>query len=191
MGIPILRGRDFSQDDIDAGRKVAIVNESLVQKYWPNQNPLGKFIRMREVIGVVKDACFSEYDEQLEPTVFWITKKKELLHGNLLIRTTGDARGMLTAVRAELGRIHPRLAQGKVYTVRDLIRGALAFQHTSMRILGALGVLALTLAAVGTYGVMVLCGQQPHPGNRHPHGYRRHALGTSCDKFCSPACVWA
>jgi putative ABC transport system permease protein len=154
MGIPILRGRDFCQDDIDSGRNVAIVNESLVQKYWPNQDPLGKFIRRREVIGVVKDACFDEYDEQLEPTVFWITKKKELLHANLLIRTTGDARGMLTAVRAELGRIHPRLAQGKVCTVRDLIRDALAFQHTSMRILGALGVLALVLASVGTYGVM-------------------------------------
>jgi predicted permease len=154
IGIPILRGRDFSQDDIDAGRKVAIVNESLVQKYWPNQDPLGKFIYRREVIGVVKDACFDEYDEHLEPTVFWITKKKELLHANLLIRTTGDARHVLTAVRGELGRIHPKLAQGKVCTVRDLIRDALAFQHTSMRILGALGVLALVLASVGTYGVM-------------------------------------
>jgi len=154
MGIPILRGRDFSQDDMKAGRKVAIVNESLVQKYWPNQNPLSKHIWRREVIGVVMDACFSEYDEQLEPTVFWITKKKELLHANLLIRTAADARGMLTGVRAELGRIHPRLAQGKVCTVRDLIRDALAFQHMAMRILAVLGVLALVLAAVGTYGVM-------------------------------------
>jgi len=154
MGIPILCGRDFSQDDIDSGRKVVIVNESLVQKYWPNQNPLGKYIHKREVIGVVKDACFDQYDEQLEPTVFRITKKKELLYANLLIRTTGDARHALTAVRAELGRIHPRLAQGKVCTVRDLIKNALAFQHTSMRILGALGVLALVLASIGTYGVM-------------------------------------
>lgn len=154
MGIPILSGRDFCQDDIDSGRKVLIVNESLVQKYWPNQNPLGKFIYRREVIGVVKDACFDEYDEQLEPTVFNITKKKDLLHANLLIRTTGDARRVLTAVRAELSRIHPKLAQGNVYTVRDLIRNALAFQDTSMRILGTLGVLALVLASVGTYGVM-------------------------------------
>ncbi len=154
MGIPILRGRDFTQDDIDAGRKVVIVNGSLVQKYWPNQNPLGKYIHRWEVIGVVRDACFDQHDEQLEPTVFWITRKKALLHANLLIRTTGDARGMLTAVRAELGRIHPKLAQGKVCTVRDLIRDALAFQHASMRILGALGVLALVLASIGTYGVM-------------------------------------
>ncbi len=154
MGIPILSGRDFSQDDIDSGRRVLIVNESLVQKYWPNQNPLGKFIYKREVIGVVKDACFDQHDEQFEPTVFWITKKKELLHANLLIRTTPDARHMLAAVRAELGRIHPRLAQGRVSTMRDLIRNALAFQQTSMRILAALGVLALVLASVGTYGVM-------------------------------------
>jgi len=154
MGIPILRGRDFCQDDSDSGRKVVIVNESLVQKYWPNQNPLGKYIHKQEVIGVVKDACFDQYDEQLEPTVFRVTKEKELLHANLLIRTTGDARYALTAVRAELGRIHPRLAQGRVCTVRDLIRNALAFQHTSMRILGTLGVLALVLASIGTYGVM-------------------------------------
>ena len=154
MGIPILCGREFCQDDIDSERKVVIVNESLVQKYWPNQNPLGKYIHKWEVIGVVKNACFDQYDEQLEPTVFRITRKKELLHANLLIRTTGDVRHALTAVRAELGRIHPRLAQGKVCTVRDLIRDALAFQDTSMRILGTLGVVALVLASVGTYGVM-------------------------------------
>jgi len=106
------------------------------------------------VTTLINDACFDEYDEQLEPTVFWITKKEKLLYANLLIRTTPEARHMLAAVRAELGRIHPRLAQGKVSTVRDLIKNALAFQHTSMRILGALGVLALVLASVGTYGVM-------------------------------------
>jgi len=153
MGIPILRGREFRQEDIDSDGKFFVVNESYARKFWPGQNPVGKHILERQVIGVVKDARFNQYDEQ-HAAVFSVAKKNMLLHSTLLIRTTGDARRALIAVRAELGRIHPRLAQGKVCTVRDLIRDALAFQHTSMRILGALGVLALVLASIGTYGVM-------------------------------------
>jgi hypothetical protein len=154
LGIPILRGRDFSQEDVESDRRVVIVNESFARKFWPGQEPLGKHIRQWEVVGVVKDACLDRFDERAAATVFLVTGRKFLLQPNLLICAKGDARRVVASVRAELARIHPKLVQGDVRTLRDIIKNALALQHAALRILGALGVLALVLASVGTYGVM-------------------------------------
>jgi hypothetical protein len=131
-----------------------IVNESFARKFWPGQEPLGKHIRKWEVIGVVKDACLDRFDERPDATMFRAAGKDAFLHPFLLIRTKGDARRVVSSVRAELARIHPKLVQGEVCTLRDIIRNALGLQQVTVRILGALGVLALVLASVGTYGVM-------------------------------------
>ncbi|MCX5644849.1 MAG: ABC transporter permease [Phycisphaerae bacterium] len=154
LGIPILRGRDFSQEDVESGRQIVIVNESFARKFWPGRDPLGMHIRQWEVVGVVQDACLDRFDERADATAFRVTDKKSLLQPNLLIRAQGDARGVVASVRAELARIHPKLVVGDVRTLRDIIKNTLAVEHAALRILGALGVLALVLASVGVYGVM-------------------------------------
>jgi hypothetical protein len=154
MGIPVLRGREFSLEDVESDRGVVVVNESFVRKFWPNQEPLGKRIRRWEVVGVVKDACLDGFHERPEATVFRVTKKEALLQPNLLIRAKGDSRRVVSSVRAELARIHPRLVRGPVCTFRDTMRNILGLQGAVLRVLGTLGGLALVLALVGTYGVM-------------------------------------
>lgn len=154
LGTPLLRGRDFSREDIESGHRVVIVNESFARRFWPGQDPLGKHVRGWEVVGVVRDACLERFDEQRQANVFLSTKKDALLQPSLLIRTQGDARHVVASVRAELARIHPKLLLGDVRTLRDVIKNALAVEQAALRILGALGILALVLAAVGTYGVM-------------------------------------
>ncbi len=154
MGVPMLRGREFREEDIGSGRMELIVNESFVRTFWPGQDAVGKHINTWPVIGVVKDACLGWHDEPTGPTVFRCASRKELLHATLVIRTRGDARRVVSSVRRELGRVHPRLVEGDVRPVRDIVKDALAFQQAALRILGALGVLALVLASVGTYGVM-------------------------------------
>jgi len=154
LGIPLLRGRDFRQEDVESARKVMIVNESFVRKFWPGQEPLGKHIRQWEVVGVVQDACLDQLHERPTATVFRVTGKETLLQPNLLIRAQGDARRVVASVRAELARIHPKLMRGDVRTLRDIMKNVLAPQHAALRILSTLGVLALVLTCVGTYGVM-------------------------------------
>ena len=154
LGIPLLRGRDFRQEDVESDRKAVIVNESFARKFWPGQEPLGKHIRQWEVVGVVQDACLDRFDERADATVFLVAGKKAFLQPNLLIRAKGDARHIVASVRAELARIHPKLMLGDVHTLRDIIRNALAVEQAALRILGVLGALALVLASVGTYGVM-------------------------------------
>ena len=154
LGIPILRGRDFSQEDVESGRRIVIVNESFARKFWPGRDPLGMHIRQWEVVGVVQDAQLDRFDERPDAAVFLVAKKEALLQPNLLIRAQGDARRVTASVRAELARIHPKLVVGDVRTLRDIIKNTLAVEHAALRILGALGVLSLVLASVGVYGVM-------------------------------------
>jgi macrolide transport system ATP-binding/permease protein len=154
LGIPIRRGRDFSEEDVESGRRLVIVNESFAREFWPGRDPLGMHIRQWEVVGVVQDAQLDRFDERPDATIFLVTKKEALLQPNLLIRAQGDARRVVASVRAELVRIHPKLLIGDVRTLRDIIKNTLAVEHAALRILGALGVLALVLASVGVYGVM-------------------------------------
>jgi predicted permease len=143
MGIPVLRGREFRQEDIESRRMVLMVNESFVQTFWPDQDALGKHIRDWEVVGVVKDACLDRHDERLGPTIFRCAKKKELLHPALLIRTSGDARRVVASVRTELGR---SLAVGA--TRGDVIRLVILKGLRLGLIAVAIGV-PLALAAAG------------------------------------------
>jgi predicted permease len=154
LGIPLLRGREFTLEDVESGRRLVVVNESFVRKFWPNQEPLGQRIRDWEVVGVVKDACLDGFHERPDATVFHVARKAPLLQPSLLIGAEGDARRVVASVRAELARIHPRLVQGNVRTLRDIMQAALAVQYAALRVLALVGGLALALALVGVYGVM-------------------------------------
>ncbi len=154
LGIPVLHGREISRPDVEQGRKVIVVNESFVRKFWPDQEPLGKHIEQDEVIGVVKDARFSQFDAPPEAMMFRRTSKESLLYPKLLIRAKRDPRQAIGSLRSELTRIHPRLVDGEVITLRNMMKNALAMQLGALRVLSVLGGLALALAVIGTYGVM-------------------------------------
>jgi predicted permease len=154
LGVPVLHGREMNFVDLELNRKVAVVNESFVQKYWPNTEPIGKQIQGLDVIGVVKDARFGRFDESPGPMMFRSVTREGLLHAKLLIMTAGDSGGFLRSIRAGLHDIHPRLIQGEVITIKDTMRNGLAVQGAALRILTVLGVLALGLAIIGTYGLV-------------------------------------
>jgi len=153
LGIPVLYGREIAFADLELDRKVAVVNESFVRKFWPDQEPLGRRIGDFEVIGVVKDARFGRFDVPPGPTMFRRLWPGQLLAAKLLIQANGSSRHLIGGVRAELVRIHPRLMQGGVSTLHHMMRNALGVQYTALQILGVLGGLALALAVIGTYGV--------------------------------------
>ena len=88
------------------------------------------------------------------PMMFTMRWKEGLLHLHLLIRAKRDPHQVISGARTELARIHPKLLQGEISTLRDTMKNALSIQHTALRILGILGGLALTLSVIGTYGVM-------------------------------------
>ena len=140
--------------ELESNRRVALVNESFVRKFWPEQEPLGKQIQGYEIIGVVQDARSFRFDLAPEPTLFRSARKERLLHAKLLIQTHADSVNSIVSVRAALARINPKLLDGDIVTMRDTMKRTLGVQLTALRILGILGGLALLLTAIGTYGLV-------------------------------------
>jgi hypothetical protein len=157
MDIPLLRGRDFTQQESDEAASVTIVNEALTHRLWPNQNPLGRRIAMgdgterTEVIGVVKTGKYRTLGEDPLPAAYM-----PRLPGRrtLVVRTGGNPTLVLAAIRAEIHVIDPNLAATELETMQQYMSLPLFAARTTGLLLGASGILALVLTSIGLFGVI-------------------------------------
>jgi putative ABC transport system permease protein len=166
MGIRLIRGRDFSaRDDLNA-RPVAIINETLARRFFPNEDPLGKRLRpdiaagpgdvpMREIIGVVSDVRYRSLTLDVPPEVYMPYPQLPLTTGMwIALRTDADPRGFISAARAEVQALDKDLPVFEVKTLDQYLSGAMAYPRFNMLLLLLFASLALLLTAVGLYGVI-------------------------------------
>jgi predicted permease len=158
LGIPVIEGRDISQNDWSTDRPVMLVNESFVKKFWPNQTVIGKrmdrFRRSHEVIGIARDARFETMSTAPEPSAFFAAGASQVRDLNFIVRTKQDPKFLLQPITAELAKIHPGLRRSRVSTLAQLMLGPLRVQRETMSLLGKLGALALGLTVLGVFGMM-------------------------------------
>ena len=160
LGIPLLRGRDFSPADGPQSMRVAIVSQSLATRMWPGQDPLGRTIgggvANTTVIGVVPDTVYRSALEREAPPFYYIPLAQNYEAGVALhVRAVeGDPLALLAAVRAVVHDVDPRLAVGRPQRLTDIFDQSIAGQRMMATLVGAFGALALLLAAVGVYGIM-------------------------------------
>jgi predicted permease len=160
IGSPIVRGREFTEEERRTTAAVVVVTESLAQKLWPGEDPLGKkILRVRniplQVVGVARDAK-NVYGE-IHPLLYSPVqpRRERESTGNVLVRTSRDAQDMLPMVKAAAQSVGPNL-----YLTIDTVAGYFAETarmknaRTASALAASLGLLALLLAAVGLYGVM-------------------------------------
>ncbi len=177
MGIPILRGRDFSEADVATSRPVVLVSESMAKQFWPNQDPIGKHVTLtffpkerREVIGVVGDVKDRGLDNA-DPvsTLYWPIAqfytppslgKFRAIPLALAVRTATDPQSIQSAVRGALHEISPRTPLIEVQTMDAIVDESLSPQRFNMLLLAAFAGLALVLAAVGLYSVLAYATRQ-------------------------------
>jgi predicted permease len=159
VGIPLLRGRDFNQQDGQASPRVAILNQDAANLYWQGEDPVGKRVRFfgenadAEVIGVARTANYQAIGEKPRPFVYLSMQQYYFPMSVLSVRTAGDPDAVLAAVRREVQAIdRGLLLQGE--TVNTTIRGSLWAQRLSAGLLAVFGILALVLASIGIYGVV-------------------------------------
>jgi putative ABC transport system permease protein len=163
LGTPLLHGRDFSgADDRDAA-PVAIINEAMARRFWPDADPVGQRFRYggensqdpwRTVVGVVADARRTSLEQEARPSTFLPVRQNAASSLVVVVRTAGDPLALAGAVRREVRAIDPNVPIAQLSTLEGLLSERLAQRRFSALLLGIFSALALLLASVGVYGVI-------------------------------------
>jgi predicted permease len=163
LGMPLLAGRDFGTADAGVDRaKVAIVNESFVERFGLGPNAVGTKIGAGggsaldvEVVGVVSDAKYANVKDTVGPQIFMPRRELERLGAlTYYVRAAGDTEAIATAIRALLARLDPNLPIMSLQQVDRQARDNVFLDRLMGQIAVALSVLATVLAAIGLYGVV-------------------------------------
>ena len=167
MGIPVVRGRAFTDHDDASSPEVAVVNEAAVRQYWPGEDPMGQRISIgapdqwREIVGIVGDTRHEGLDADSEPAAYLPQHQPFTSLGagfarsmTIVVRTDAEAAAMTAAIRGAVARIDPQLPIGMVRAMTDLIDESVAPRRLDFMLVSAFASLALALTAAGLYGVM-------------------------------------
>jgi predicted permease len=160
LGIPIVRGRGLAEVDRAGAPMVAVVNETMARRLWPDQQPVGKRFRcfgedwIIEVVGVARDAKYFTIGEDPQPFFYLPLSQHASAAVTLHVRTAGDPAAAVGTVRGQVQSLDARMPITNVQTIRQLFDQALWAPRMSASLLGAFGALALVLAAVGVHGVV-------------------------------------
>lgn len=160
LHVPLLRGREFTDHDDAQAPAVAMVNQALVHRFWPNENPIGKHLWLGqkpllvEVVGVSGDVRNTGLSIDTNPEVILPFPQLPWRWLNLNVRTAGDPHSLIPAIRRQAAEIDKDQPLTDVQTMEELIGSARAQPRFTMLLLAVFSTTALILAMVGIYGVI-------------------------------------
>jgi putative ABC transport system permease protein len=169
---PLLQGRDFNDRDTAVAPFVAVINETMAKKFWPNESPIGKLIRLdyvpdeplREIVGVVRDIRMSLAQRQFSPCIYvsYLQQTPRFMGAGytfrsgmfFILRTAGKPMAMADSVRRAVAEVDHDRPVADMRTVEGYLDRQVQYVHLYVLLLGIFGVIAAVLAAIGIYGVM-------------------------------------
>ncbi|HEV7747768.1 MAG TPA: ABC transporter permease [Pyrinomonadaceae bacterium] len=166
MGIPLLRGRSFSDADNQQSTRVAIINETMARQYWPGEDPLGKRFTMDDpdekatwvtVVGVAGDVRQMGVDEPVKAEMYFPYQQGQMpfyAPRDLSVRTSVDPLSIVAAVRNEVHQVDPEQPISNVRSMDAMLGEETASRRLGMTLLTIFAGLALLLATLGIYGVL-------------------------------------
>ncbi len=161
-GIPLLRGRDFDDSIRADGPPVAIVNETMARLAWPGQDAIGKRFRfdfpdrpLVEVVGVARDMKYRHIHEAPQCFFYLPEIQRHAVAMTLHVRAEGDPAALLSVVREQVHALAPELPLADVRTMSEFIDEALWIERASATMLSVFAALALVLATLGVYSVLI------------------------------------
>jgi len=158
LGIPLSSGREFARTDDENAPLVAIVNRTMVARYWAGQDPVGRRLQVKgrwaRVVGVVADSKYESMRETPKP-FFYVPLRQDFERGPVLnVRTTEPLPAISAALFREVHALDANLALYEITTLQEQVNRSTSPQLVAVTLVSILGGLALLLAAVGLYGVM-------------------------------------
>ena len=158
IGIPLVSGREFTRADDERSVLVAIVNETMAEKYWLGRNPMGERLQVKgrwlQVVGVAKNSKYESVRETPKSFFYVPLRQNFAPDAGLNIRTRLSPDAMRVALTREVHAIDRNLALFEVLTLQEQVDRSTSAQLVAVTLVGVLGGLALLLAAIGLYGVM-------------------------------------
>ncbi len=161
MGATLLSGRDFTAHDSDTSPPVVIINEPFAKRQWPNEDPLGKRIRVsdeaepREIVGVVKALKQDQWTAEPNLEMYLPHLQAAAPRGlTLVIRSSDDPIALVGAIENQIWSIDKNLPVSEIRTMQEVIAGSIEQHRFNLFLLGLFAFVALVLALVGIYGVM-------------------------------------
>jgi len=159
MGITLIKGRFFTDQEVSEAARRVVVNETLVRRFFAAQDPIGKRLRLNnsgvpwwEIVGVVHDVKSNSLEAPSRPQVYRPTLNWGGSSMVVAVRTSGDPRSLISSVRAALKAIDSGLPLAKVRTMEEVVDDTVAGRRFNMLLLGLFAALALVLTTIGLYG---------------------------------------
>ena len=158
LQIPLRSGRLFNAGDRPGGPTVVIVSEAIQERFFPGEQAVGRKIRAdngeAEIVGVVGNIRRAALTDQPRADMYFPIEQAPQTQTTLFVRTTGDPREAVAAVRTSLRGIEPQIVLRDILTLDDVARESVQLTSLALWLLGLFALSALALAAVGIYGVM-------------------------------------
>jgi putative ABC transport system permease protein len=160
LGMQLLQGRNFTEQDQRDGLSVAIVNETMARRFWPDEDPIGKRFNFGDggrwwtVVGVVRDSRRQGLDAPIRIESFLPHAQRPVRAMEVVLRTTDDPLVMARTVRSAVWSLDGDLPVSEIQTVEEMMGARVAPRRFNLLLLGLFALVAVLLAAVGIYGVM-------------------------------------
>ncbi len=162
LGIALLDGRAFRDDDVAGRPDVGIVDDRIARQVFGNESPIGKRFRIAiasgmpwvQIVGVVRHIRHEGLDRDPRPQVYWPYAQRTQDRVAMVVKTAGDPAGLTPAIRAAIREIDPNQPLYDVFPMPGFIARTLLGQRLNLVLVGAFAVLALLLASIGLYSVV-------------------------------------
>ncbi len=162
MGIPLIAGRDFTADDRARSARVMMINETMARQFWPQDNPLGKRVTMKdwgppltgEIVGIAGDVKTNGLDVAVGPMIYWPYFQFPQDFNTVVVRSNRDPLQLIPALKSAIWSVDKNQPISKIEMMDQILSESVAQRRLYLLLLGVFSAAALLLATLGIYGMV-------------------------------------